>query len=180
MRNLSDIIIERNIVSNMKNFSDIDKDLLEGLLDSTASKVKDSKKLTKEMVERNKVIEKIGQLSWLINDFNYYLRHAQKDTTAADDERDLIGNPIKLGDFVMTTQLDEWKYDSCIDFGFIISDKKENGRYDVLWCSGTPDLSLDNPWETCSYGDFPPKNILVLGRINDIKTTYKHIVKAWK
>lgn len=163
----------------MKNFSDIDKDLLEGLLDSTANKVKDSKKLTKELVERNKVIEKIGQLSWLINDFNYYLRQTQKDTTAPSDCRDLVGNPIKFGDFVMYSQLDDWNM-SCIDFGFIISDKKENGRYDVMWCSGTPDLSLDNPFDACNYGDFPPKNILVLGRINDIKTTYKHIVKAWK
>jgi len=163
----------------MKNFSDIDKDLLEGLLDSTASKVKDSKKLTKEMVERNKVIEKIGQLSWLINDFNYYLRQTQKDTTAPSDCRDLVGNPIKFGDFVMYSQLDDWNM-SCIDFGFIISDKKENGRYDVMWCSGTPDLSMDNPFDNCNYGDFPPKNLLVLGRINDIKTTYKHIVKAWK
>jgi hypothetical protein len=163
----------------MKNFSDIDKDLLEGLLDSTANKVKDSKKLTKELVERNKVIEKIGQLSWLINDFNYYLRQTQKDTTAAPDCRDLVGNPIKFGDFVMYSQLDDWNM-SCIDFGFVISDKKENGRYDVMWCSGTPDLSLDNPFDNCNYGDFPPKNLLVLGRINDIKTTYKHIVKAWK
>lgn len=163
----------------MKNFSEIDTELLEGMLDSTSSKVKDVKKLSKEMVERNKVIEKIGQLSWMVNDFNYYLRKAQKDTTAPADERDLVGNPIRLGDFVMTSQLDDWN-SNFLDFGFIISDKKEGGRYDVLWTSGFPDLSLDNPFENCSYGDFPSKNILVLGRIDDIKTTYKHIVKAWK
>ena len=92
----------------MKNFSEIDTELLEGMLDSTSSKVKDVKKLSKEMVERNKVIEKIGQLSWLINDFNYYLRHTQKDTTAGSDCRDLVGNPIKFGDFVMYSQLDDW------------------------------------------------------------------------
>lgn len=161
----------------MKNFSEID--LNEGILDKTTSKVNDVKKLSKELVERNKVFEKIGQLSWMVNDFNYYLRKAQKDTTAADDERDLIGNPIKLGDFVMTSQLDDWNSD-CIDFGFIISNKKENGRYDVLWMSGYPDTSLENPWETCSYGDFPPKNILVLSRINDVKTAHKYILKAWK
>jgi hypothetical protein len=152
----------------------------ESILGNTNDKIADVKKVTKEMVERNKIFEKIGQLSWMVNDFNYYLRKAQKDTTAAEDERDLIGNPIKLGDFVMTTQLNDWQYESCIDFGFIISNKKENGRYDVLWMSGYPDTSLENPWETCSYGDFPPKNILVLSRINDVKTAHKYIVKAWK
>lgn len=164
----------------MINFSEINTEILEGVLDKTNDKIADVKKLSKEMVERNKIFEKIGQLSWMVNDFNYYLRNAQKDTAAADDERDLIGNPIKLGDFVMTTQLDNWKHESCIDFGFIISNKKENGRYDVLWMSGHPDTSLENPWETCSYGDFPPKNILVLSRINDVKTTHKYILKAWK
>lgn len=163
----------------MINFSEINTEILEGVLDKTNDKIADVKKLSKKMVERNKVIEKIGQLSWLINDFNYYLRQTQKDTTAPSDCRDLVGNPIKFGDFVMYSQLNDWS-EMCIDFGFVISDKKENGRYDVMWCSGTPDLSLDNPFDNCNYGDFPPKNLLVLGRINDIKTTYKHIVKAWK
>lgn len=161
----------------MKNFSEID--LNEGILDTTQSKVKETKKLTKELVERNKVFEKIGQLSWMVNDFNYYLRKAQKDTTAPADERDLVGNPIKLGDFVMASQLDDWNSDF-LDFGFIISDKKENGRYDVLWSSGFPDLSSDNPFENCSYGDFQPKNILVLARINDVKTSHKYLMKAYK
>lgn len=159
----------------MKNFSEID--LNEGILDSTSSKIKDVKKVSKEMVARKKIAEKIGQLSWLVNEFEYFWNKSKEKAT--NGQRDVMGKQIQYGDFILYSQLDNWD-SAYLGYGFVVSDQLPDNRYKVMFIAGDPDLDLEDPFDACATMEYPASNILVVSRIDDLKTSYKTLLKSLK
>ena len=159
----------------MKNFSDID--INEGILDKTATKVKNTKKLTKDMVFRGKKLEKVVEQRHLIremwSDSNSKLNHT-------DYKTDVIGNEIRFGDLVVFSPSNDPINSGYVDFGFVVSDINENYQFDVCDDFLNVDWDEEDPLKYCSMYQINAKSMMVLSRVDDLKSYARVAKKLYK
>lgn len=159
----------------MKNFTEIDTELLEGILDKTTSKVKDVKKLSKELLKRQKDLEKIDRAKYFVSEL---WSASDSKLKKGEKGRDLVGNEIKFGDFVMWAEFGGLGQGN-LDFGFVI-DVMDDGKCRVIYSPYRIDVEQENPFEECSWGDVWSHYTLVLSRLNDVKTIEKVMRNLYK
>ena len=156
----------------MRNFSDIN----EGVLDKTSNKIKNVKNLTKEWAKKLKDIEKIGsEIRFLPNE----VWSSADDVLKRYPDRDFIGNEIRFGDFVMFSTWGD--IDSGpIDFGFVISDLTDDG-YKIANDNIYIDFeNVEDPFCDSSWICVKPRNIIVMSRLNDVKSMSKGLKNLFK
>lgn len=101
------------------------------------------------------------------------------DMLRRDPDRDFIGNEIRFGDFVMFSEYGGLG-DGHIDFGFIISDLTKDG-YRIANNDIRIDFeNLEEPFWMSSWIEVKPNNLLVMARLDDVKSMSKGLKNLFK
>lgn len=159
----------------MKKFSEIDID--EGLLDKTTKKVKDTKKLTKDMVVRGKKLAKVVEQRHLIRqmwgDAYDKLNHTNYNT-------DFFGNEIRFGDLVVFSPSNDSLNCGNADYGFVVSEGNELNQYEICDDFAHVDWNEEDPLKYCSMLLINAKSMIVLSRVDDLKSYAKVAKNLYK
>lgn len=149
----------------------------ESLLDKTTEKVKDTKKLTKDMVLRGKKLAKIVEQRHLIrelwNDAFDKLKHTNHKT-------DFFGNEIRFGDLVIFSPSNSSLTFGNVDYGFVVSEGNELNQYEICDDFAHVDWEEEDPLKYCSMLLINAKNMVVLSRVDDLKSYAKVAKKLYK
>jgi hypothetical protein len=145
----------------MINFSEID----ESVLDKTSKKVSVAKADIKELVKRNKLIKKMIDSRHLLNSMVVDLMRLNE---GSDETHDFIGNEIRFGDYVLWSPYGQLGWGTP-DVGFIVG-KEDDGKFKICTSFSFADIDNEDPLKECSIVEVKPNNIIVLSRIDNIKS----------